>query len=239
MIYLLDDNKGDIRQSKFKIDYVDNGAFEGYLTAISHLPANANLSFMAEADCLLVHETTDDCDENGNFISKSNTNVNTLKEDIANNGKSIPLVAFSNQMTGEISYDYENEPNYVKAIAKTLLYQERLYPFLNHYKKTGQIELRIIVYGENFYAVEAGRYAKQIIDDVAAYDRNKLFDLSFLTELTLFERFYAFMKNDTPYNEFINDLEDNPITVGKFVQNLQSVVESLTIYGKNIHDWEQ
>jgi len=239
MIYLLDDNKDNKRRALFNISYVDDGSFDGQLIAISHLPKNADLSFMADAKCLFVHETTEDTDENGQFESKSTTNAWRLIEEVAINGKNVPLVVFSNQMTGPVEYDFDTNPFWVKQIHKTLLYQQRLFPFLNHYKATGQIDLRIIAFGENFKAVEAGRYARYLIEALATYDREVLLNLSFFPTLTTLERFFEFMQPNGDYNSFVNNLEDNPTTVGKFVENISSVIESISEnYGKNTYNWQ-
>lgn len=240
MIYLLDDNKEDKRRALFNVSFVDDKTFDGHLTAISHLQENADLSFTSNAKCLFVHETTEDTDEEGRFKSGSTTNARRLIEDIADNGDRIPLVVFSNQMTGSTDYDFDRNPFAVRAIHKTLLYQKRLYPFLNHYKNTGEVELRIIAYGENYKVVEAGRYAKYLIESLAIYERKERVNLSFFSKLTMLERFFEFMKPDENYNAFVNDLEDNPITVGEFVENVSLVIESISEnYGKNTYAWQR
>lgn len=239
MIYLLDDNKNDKRKSSFDVSFVDDGTFNGYLTPVSRLPKNADLDHFLKAKCILVHTTTEDVDHQGKFISQSTTNVTRIIEDVANNGDRIPLVTFSNQMTGPVVYDYDINPFWVKSIHKTLLYQQRLHPFLKHYKDTGQIELKIIAYGENFKAIEAGRYAKYLIESLALYDRKEKVSLSFFSRLTMLERFFEFMLPDGNYNEFVNDLEDHPITVDKFVENVSLIIESISEnYGKNTHTWQ-
>ncbi|MBD2757106.1 hypothetical protein [Spirosoma validum] len=240
MIYLLDDNKDDKRKTTFNVSYVDDGSFSDCLTAISHLPQNADLGFMSDARCLFIHESTEDTDANAKFMSGSTTNARRIIEDLSDNGDKIPLVVFSNQMTGATIYDFDNKPYWVKQINKTLLYQQRLYPFLSHYRITGHIELRIIAYGENYRLVEAGRYARCLIEPLVIFERSQMMDLSFLPKLTMLERFYEFMNPDGGYNEFVNSLEDNPITVGNFVDNISLVIESISEnYGKNTYAWQR
>ena len=239
MIYLLDDNKDDKRRLSFNISFVDDGTFDGYLTAISHLPQNADLSFVSDAKCLFVHETTQDTDEEGKFISGSMINARRLIHDISDKGDKIPLVIFSNGMKGRMDYDYDSKPRVVNEIYKTLLYQQRLYPFLNHYKNTNESELRIIAYGENFRVVEAGRYARYLIESLATYERSKLLNLSFLRKKSMLQCFFEFMHPGGDYNDFVINLEDNPTTVGKFIENITAVIESISEnYGKNTHTWQ-
>lgn len=242
MIYLLDDNKDDKRRASFNVTYVDDGTFSDCLAAISHLPKQADLDFMIGAACFLVHETTEDVDNNGQFIPSSTTNARRIIEDkdLAENGNRVPLVIFSNQMTGPTEFDFDKDPRCVKQIHKTLLYQQRLYPFLCHYRDTGQVELRIIAHGENYRVVEAGRYARHLIETLATFDRQRTLDLSFLPNLSVLQRFYEFMEPDGNFNRFRNDLEDYPISVGKFVQNISAVIESISEnYGKNTYTWQK
>lgn len=239
MIYLLDDNKDDKRKITFNVSFVDDGTFNGYLTAVSHLPKKADLSFMSNAACLLVHETTEDVDKFGQFKSGSTVNAKHLIEDISEKGSKIPLVIFSNGMNGPTRYDYDKQPHLIEAIHKTLLYQHRLFPFLNHYKNTNQIELRIIAFGENFRAIEAGRYARYLIESLSFYRNSTPLNLSYFSKLSILQRFYEFMHPDGDYNNFVNDLEDSSITVGKFVENVSAVIESISEnYGKNTHTWQ-
>lgn len=239
MIYLLDDNKEDKRRSLFNVSFVDDGTFDGYLTAISHLPQDADLSFLSNATCLFVHETTEDIDEFGQFKNGSTTNARRLIDDIADRGDKVPLVIFSNGMNGPTKYDYDERPFFVEAIHKTLLYQHRLFPFLNYYKNTKQLELRIIAFGENFKAVEAGRYARYLIESLSVHKHSERLDLSYFSRLSILQRFYEFMRPGGDYNNFVNDLEDSSITVGKFVENVSAVVESISEnYGKNTHTWQ-
>ncbi|XWW47042.1 hypothetical protein JYG30_06230 [Fibrella sp. USSR17] len=238
MIYLLDDNKDDKRRLSFNVSFVDDSTFDGYLTSISHLSENADLSFLSNAVCLLVHETTEDIDEDGNFKSGITTNAQRLIDDISDRGDKIPLVIFSNGMNGPTEYDYDVRPHFVKAIHKTLLYQHRLFPFLNHYKQTNQVEMRIIAFGENFRAVEAGRYAHYLIESLSVYKHSQLFNLSFIPKLSMLQRFYEFMQPNGDFIKFVNDLEDSSISVGKFVENVSAVIESISEnYGKNTHTW--
>lgn len=239
MIYILDDNKDDKRRSLFNISFVDDGTFKDYITEISHLPEKADLSFLSNAVCLFVHETTEDVDKSGQFKSGSTTNVRRLIDDISDRGDRVPLVVFSNGMNGPTKYNYDEHPCFVEAIHKTLLYQHRLFPFLSHYKNTNQLELRIIAFGENFRAVEAGRYARNLIESLSIYKYSELLDLSFFSKLSMLQRFFEFMQPGGDYSDFVNDLEDSSITVGKFVENVSAVVESISEnYGKNTHTWK-
>ena len=100
MIYLIDDNQNRHREN-IGIDFIDK-VFADVLTSVEKIEKRAlsdlsHLEFLNDADCILLHYTTEDYDfENNLFISGSRTNAVKIVESIAEEGDKIPLVLFSN-----------------------------------------------------------------------------------------------------------------------------------------------
>ena len=154
MIYLIDDNQNNQRLNNYNITFVDDGVFDGYLSSIEKIEIGNSLSdvshleFLKTADCILLHSTTEDYERDKGFIPGSRINALNIVESISKDGEIIPLVLFSNSMV-EVKFDFENNPNFIGSIKKNLFY-ERLFDFIEHYKVTGHVELRIIAWGKNF-----------------------------------------------------------------------------------------
>ena len=219
MIYLIDDNKDEKRIKEMGLSFVDDGTFKQFLKPISHLKKTdglenlEELTFLSDAKCILIHKTTDDCDDSFNFIEGSTTNATKIIEKIANFGANKPLVIFSNKMSENAEYNYEENSNCIFQIKKNTFYN-RLYDFLIHYQNTQKIELRIIAFGKNFKAVEISRYSKILIESVAQYPPDTLLDLRFI-RLSILRVFHELANIQQPFDDFVNELEDSPITIFK------------------------
>lgn len=239
MIFLIDDNKGDKRRKEMGIHFVDEKLFSDILLPIDKLLKDTDLSFLNGALCILIHKTTDDVNENGDFIENSRTNVNKIIDKISDYGTKIPLVMFSNQMaeTSAETYNYEVNPNCIYQIKKNLFY-ERLYDFLDYYKRTNKIELRIIAFGKNFKAVEISRYTQLLIESMLTNSGDEFFKTTDV-KLSVFRKFFELAEIGFDFDEFIIDLEDNPITVSKCINNISLIVESFNDHNENIYGWQK
>ncbi len=240
MIYLIDDNQREMRRNEMGIHFVDDNVFKDILIKKDKLEVNTDLSFLSNAKCILLHTTTEDIDENGNHLSKSTTNANHIKEHISDYGSNIPIVLFSNQMS-EITpdtFDYDTNPNCIYQIKKNIFY-ERLYDFLEYYGQTQKIELRIIAYGKNYKAVEISRYSKALIESVIQKGDSDVFKPTWV-KLSTLRTFYELADIGNDFDNFVYDLEDNPVPVEKFIENVSLIVENLTEFnGKNNYDWQK
>lgn len=237
MIYLIDDNIGNKRIEEMKISFCDDGSFDNLLISIERLEKGCDLSFLKEAACILIHKTTLDCDENSEFIQNSSTNVSTIIENISDYGKYVPLVIFSNQMSERSEFDYHSNPNCIYQIKKTIFYG-RLYNFLEHYQNTNSLELRILARGNNYKATEISHYANKLLQHVAFLPSNQLLNLSSIS-LSVFRSFYDLSEITIPFTDLVAHLEDYPISNRKFKKNISLIVNSITSYGKNIHNWKE
>jgi hypothetical protein len=243
MIYLIDDNKDNLRQREFGITFVEEDTFNGYLTSIPQIEKRekasdiSHLTFLNNAKCILLHATTEDWDKEKGFLSGSTTNVTKIREEIADYGDKIPLVLFSGGM-GEPQYEPEKNPNFISSMRKNLLY-ERLWDFVEHYKNTDEIELKILVWGKNFLAQEFSELANKLLESLILQDGTDKLNLSvFSDNQPIFERLISLAFPTEKIETAIKYLETNQITNSDFCKKINLIKESFVKYGKNIHTWK-
>jgi hypothetical protein len=243
MVYLIDDNQNNQRFNNYNITYVEEDYFNGYLKSIEKIGAGksfsdtSHLNFLKTADCIILHATTEDYDKDKGFLSGSKNNVLKIKELISQEGELIPLVIFSNAMD-EAEFDIENNFNYISAIKKNLLY-ERLFDFLEYYKNTGKIELRILAWGKNFLSKEITKLSIEILNSIEYKEKSEELKLSDLSKII--NSFKSFIELSLPknhINEILNEIEDNPIKIQDFRKKINLIKESFDKYGKNIYTWK-
>ena len=89
MIYLIDDNQNNQRFNNYNITFIEDGVFNGYLKSMEKIEVwknfsdTSHLDFLKTADCILLHNTTEDYDTEQGFMSGSKTNVLKIKEFIS------------------------------------------------------------------------------------------------------------------------------------------------------------
>lgn len=244
MIYLIDDNQNNQRQNQYGIDFVENGTFWDVLTSIERIEKHekagdiSHLEFLIDAKCILLHTTTEDWDEKKGFLSSSITNATKIKEIIACEGEKIPLVLFSNKMNEIADYNREINPDFIREIKKNILY-ERLYDFVEYYKNTGNIELRILAYGKKFQAQEIKQLSQILLDTIALKNDMEKFVITIISgKQQVFKNFLELSFPNDDWMIFLNDLEDNPVTISEFRNKINLITESFFKYGKNIYPWK-
>ncbi len=239
MIYLIDDNQNQQRE-RLGIDFVDDNSLNGYLIAKDKLekkPSNetSHLTFMKDAKCILLHASTEDYSfENEMFISGSLTNVEKIKEYIADYGDNIPLVLFSNGMSVTIYNDSKN-PNFISSMNKNEFYKNLL-DFINHYKNSNCIELNILAYGKNYLMKELLKVSNLLLFELDLLNEtDRLEDVSIMDMQifkTFIEKFYA-IDNTV---DILNDWKS--IKICDFRDKINLIKDSLSKYGKNIYSWK-
>ena len=244
MIYLIDDNQAEQRKLIYTLDFVDDGTYSSIMKSVKKIKNEGDarhihhLDFLKDATCILMHSTTEGVDENNHFIKGDISNVTKIKESISEHGDNIPLVLFSNGMENLV-YDFKNKPRFLQKIKKNDFYV-RLYDFLEDYKRTGQIELRILAYGKNFLQLALEQLSESILISIAGRHEDDLLKLSDISPyLSNFKEFMTSAGLETRVDDILKNIEDNPSTVGKFRDNIISINESFTKHGKNLHDWLQ
>lgn len=232
MIYLIDDNQSNQRIDKYNIHYIEKEQYTNILTSIEKLEQGTDLSFLEKASCILLHNSFEDS-KNGEFIKGSTDNATKIREIISEEGDKIPLVIFSNQSTDSI---YMPHNHYLKDLKKDLFYS-RLLSFLEYYKKNNVLEFNILAYGEHFVATEINELITILIEDFLFDNPSNNLQITAI-KLIEFNRLAQLSSFSMPINEILENMEDYPITIGKYIEILNRINESFTEYGKNIHDWK-
>jgi len=235
MIYLIDDNKDNKRIKESGIYFVDNKDFDDILISIERLEVNCNLNFLEDASCILIHKTTDDCNASGEFIINSNTNATKIIEEISVYGKEIPIVIFSNRFDVKAAYSYENDPNCIYKIKKTIFYS-RLYDFLVDYRENSKIDFRLLAYGLNYRSIYYEQVGKNILAELIAYSSNEVFKVN-MVDINNLQQFFSFLGLEYEFDKFVFDLDNKEITVEKFGLKVAEALESLEIYEEYIYTW--
>lgn len=242
MIYLIDDNQNKHREN-IGIDFVNNGVFVDVLTPIEKIEKRAlsdlsHLDYLKDADCILLHYSTEDYNfDNESFISGSRTNVVKIVESISEEGDKIPLVLFSNGM-GEAILDNKNNISFIREINKNLFYSQ-LFDFIDYYKNTRKIEMRILAWGKNFRSKEISILGATLLDLLTKYKGNDDFEVALLTDAKMeFLRFVNLSLVQDDISSVLDDLTNNPLTIKEFRDKINLITESFLKYGKNIYPWK-
>jgi hypothetical protein len=243
MIYLIDDNQNNQRERLGK-SFVDEGVFDGYLTSVEKLEKRAqasdisHLAFLKDAKCILLHASMEDYDSvNSTFLHDSFSNVRKIKEEIADYGDAVPFVLFSNGMS-ETDYRPDTHPHYISTINKNYLYTH-LRDFVEHYKNTDEIELRILVWGKNFRANEISKLGKQLLENFALKEGADVLNSADISACQpTFNSFIEAAYPDKNASNILNEIATNQLTINVFRERINLITESFLKYGKNIRPWK-
>lgn len=231
MIYLIDDNQSNQQIEKFGINYIETNEFSDFLIVLNKIEKNSDLSFLNDATCILLHATTEDVVD-GFFISGSISNTTKIIKDSSDNGDEIPLVLFSEKMN-EIAV--MTSDRYISSIKKSVFYLN-LYDFLLYFQENNNIEFKILAFGKNYKSVEVARYVNVLTEKFIFRNQDDLLKISDIN-LKLFKELTETALSSIDFDDFITNLEDHPITIKKFIENLSLINQSFTQYGKNIYGW--
>lgn len=242
MIYLIDDNQNKQREN-LGIDFVNDETFAEVLTSVEKIEKRgltelSHLDFLNDAACILLHQSTEDYDfEANSFISGSRTNVIKIVESIAQEGDVVSLALFSNGMS-ETVYNYKITPNFVQQINKNLFYSH-LYDFVDYYKQSGKIEMRILAWGKNFQSKEVSELAGNLLGKLAYINGSDIFEIkSVADEQNSLLQFIELSLVKDNAADVLRNLEEDPLTVNEFRDKLNRITESFLKYGKNIYPWK-
>lgn len=162
-IILIDDNCQNQRAA-YGASYIDGGEFESCLVHLEELNEASDFSFLDNAACVMLHDSlTDNVD--GTFIVGSRMAREIILNKIIE--RNIPYVLFSDghSIIGDWTPDNKNA---VKSIKKSEFYRN-LKAFLDLYKVSGIIDLRLIAFGANSDKRETVYIIHQLIDDLDNY----------------------------------------------------------------------
>lgn len=225
-IILIDDNKSNQREIYGAI-FVDNGEFEDCLIHKEELSENSDFSFLDDAACVLLHDSLADYVD-GKFMSGSRMAKECVTDKIKAN--KIPYVVFSDghSVIGDWS---QTNPNVVRSVKKSEFYRN-LKGFLEAYRESGTIDLRLIAYGNEFEKKELIYLLQQIFDELQNSNEKETLTLS-LTNPDLLERFFGkieHVSNNITFERLCDSINSGKLTVGKFKAYINSLASHAIKY---------
>ncbi len=230
-VVLIDDNSLNLREL-YGASFVDNGEYDDCLMHIEKINKESDFSFVMDAACLMMHRTLEDYEEGG-FNSnshKAKERIDSILEDA-----DIPTVTFSD---GDVIDWREEKPNVVYAIKKSEFYLH-LKPFLDEYRRTGKIDMRIIAFGGNYMVHMMRMWYESIIKKLAKNNDEDIVTEDMINKLA----FRKFIENADLGEEITMDyimlkIGDDEYTVKDLKDRINNIISSVIRYGKNISSWE-
>ena len=225
-IILIDDNKSNQREI-YGATFVDNGEFEDCLIHKEELNENSDFSFLDDAACVLLHDSLADYVD-GKFVSGSRMAKESITDKIK--ADKIPYVVFSDghSVIGDWS---QTNPNVVRSIKKSEFYRN-LKEFLEAYRESGTIDLRLIAYGNEFEKRELIYLLQQIFDELHNSNDKETLTLS-STNTDLLEHFFGKIKhvlNNITFEKLCDSINAGKLTVGKFKAYINSLASHAIKY---------
>lgn len=225
-IILIDDNKSNQREI-YGASFVDREEYADCLVHEERVNENSDFSFLDDATCILLHDSLADYVD-GHYVSSGRMAKEIIMEKIQ--AYNIPYVIFSDghSIIGEWSQD---KPYVVRSIKKSEFYRN-LKGFLDTYRESKSIDLRLIAYGNDFLKRELV-YLLQLINDglINVNDKEILSFTSINT--TLLEQFLEKVKhvsNNMTFDKLCDSIKAGKLTVGKFKAYINSLVSHAIRY---------
>lgn len=227
MVYLFDDTSDQFIR-KF-IDFVE---YEGLIVRHSRLSMaefSAIRDSVAKADCICIHRSFKDADNEEN---------NQVFEEVVNNvsdmGRIIPLVIFSGEDKTEPEF---KRSTFLRKINKDRFYGN-LRVFLEDYRDNGVPNLMCLAHGRNAGANLAISEAQAVLKRI----RFKNADDILVAEWVSGANLMAFVGYSQPgigisYGDLISDISGRRISVGAFREKMNTMIKSFSDYGKNVCSW--
>lgn len=228
MIYLFDDT-----DQKYIDKHIDFNEYSDIITFV-HRAKSSDIDVyehaLKKADCILIHRSFRDLDD----VNK-NTVYEKVINDISNLGYSIPLVIYSD---GDCEVaDFKND-RFLRQIKKLKVY-ERLKLFLDEYRRSKTIDLRILGYGETNVLQTVIESANIILSKIRFNRPEEVLRPEMLAEIRLKDLIERSQPSlGISYLELLSKIENREVMIGKFRENINSIVKSFNNYGKNLYTWQ-
>lgn len=225
-IILIDDNKSNQREI-YGATFVDNGEFEDCLIHKEELNENSDFSFLDDAACVLLHDSLTDYVD-GKFVSGSRMAKECVTDKIK--ADKIPYVVFSDghSVIGDWS---QTNPNVVRSIKKSEFYRN-LKGFLEAFRESGTIDLRLVAYGNEFEKRGLIYLLQQIFDELQNSNDKETLTLS-STNTDLLEQFFGkinHVSNNITFERLCDSINAGKLTVGKFKAYINSLASHAIKY---------
>ena len=216
-IILIDDNKSNQREI-YGATFVDNEEYEDCLVHKEHLNENSDFSFLDDAACVLLHDSFEDYVD-GKYVSGSQMARARINDKIKDK---IPYVVFSDGHS--IIGDWNpSERNVVRSIKKSEFYRN-LKGFLDAYRESSHIDLRLIAYGSDYEKRELVVLLQKVFDELKSVNDKEILTF-FLIDADLLERFFNKVKHvsSLTYERLCDSINAGKLTVGKFKAYINSL----------------
>lgn len=232
-VLLIDDNSKNQREV-YDAVFVDEEEYSDCLSHVEQVNSQSNLSFLDDVSCVMIHDSLEDY-VNGEFKSDSHKAKDRIEDIIQSNN--LPYVLFSDGhgMTADWR---EDMPNVVFSIKKSEFYRH-LKPFLDYYRETGKLDMRLIAYGKDFLKHLMSKWCLTIINKLADTPDTEVIDISKIDKHSL----RLVIENAQPkigvsFDDVMCDIEDGNTTAGNLRVNINNILSSVNKYGKNISSWK-
>ena len=223
-IILIDDNQSNLREI-YGASFVDLEEYEDCLFHVEQLNENSDFSFLDDAACVLLHDSLEDYVD-GKYVSGSRK----AKELIWNKIKDkIPYVKFSDGHS--IIGDWNPfERNVVRSIKKSEFYRN-LKGFLDTYRESSHIDLRLIAYGSDYEKRELVVLLQKVFDELKNVNDKEIQTFSFV-DTDLLERFFKKVKHvsSLTYEKLCDSINAGKLTVSKFKAYINSLASHAIKY---------
>lgn len=210
-IILIDDNKSNQREI-YGASFVDKDEYADCLIHKEELNEDIDFTFLNDAACILLHDSLADYVD-GHYVSSGRMAKEIVMEQI--HKQNIPYVLFSDghSVIGEWSQD---KPNIVRSIKKSEFYRN-LRAFLDSYRESGKIDLRLIAFGNEYEKKEIVFLLQQIFDKLKNNDDKEVIT-SLLVEISIIERFFDKVKHvsTSTFQNLYQNIEEGKLSVGRF-----------------------
>ena len=152
-----------------------------------------------------------------------------------------------NSDNGTTSSNRPTDATYFLHITKKADYYYRLKDFLENYKEAGVLELKILAYGKNWrnlllkeevknlYKKISNKKNDEILNIRDVLPTSKISEPNYLSNII--EK-YSQPNLGKSYNEILDYIEDEQITIGEFKQRIDKILISINKYGKNTYTWK-
>lgn len=223
-IILIDDNQSNLREI-YGASFVDLEEYEDCLFHVEQLNENSDFSFLDDAACVLLHDSLEDYVD-GKYVSGSRK----AKELIWNKIKDkIPYVKFSDGHS--IIGDWNPfERNVIRSIKKSEFYRN-LKGFLDTYRESSRIDLRLIAYGSDYEKRELVVLLQKVFDELKNVNDKEILTFSFV-DTDLLERFFKKVKHvsSLTYENLCDSINAGKLTVSKFKAYINSLASHAIKY---------
>lgn len=232
-VLLIDDNSKNQREV-YDASFVDEETYSDCLSHVEQVNSQSDLSFLNDVSCVMIHDSLEDY-INGEFKSDSHKAKDKIEDIIQS--KNLPYVLFSDghPMTADWR---EDMPNVVFSIKKSEFYRH-LKSFLDYYRETGRLDLRLVAYGKDFLKQLMSMWCQAVITKLADTPDDETIDTSKIDKRSL----RLIIENAQPkigvsFDDVMCDIEDGNTTAGNLRCNINNILSSIKKYGKNISSWK-